>query len=400
MRKTHLPFALPTIGEEDIDEVVDVLRSGWITTGARTATFERDFASFLGAPTALAVSSCTAALHLGLVVGGVREGDAVVTTPMTFCSTVHAIEQAGARPVLGDVDPETLTLDPLRVEQAVRQSGPVAAVVPVHLYGHPVDVDSLEEIAAARDFTIVDDAAHALPASFKGRRIGSGSSRVPTLTAFSFYATKSMTTGEGGMLTGPTELVDRARILSLHGMSRDSWNRYGEGGAWRYEVVERGFKYNMSDLQAALGIHQLRRLPALHERRRAIVRRYQQAFTAVPDALERPVERVGVEHAWHIYALQLRPEWFSWYEPRDPSIVRDRFIEELARRKIGTSVHFIPIHLHPYYRDRYGWKPGDFPNAFHAYERLVSLPLFPAMSDGDADDVIGAVMDVIEAYRR
>ncbi len=393
MRSTFLQFAPPSIGEDEIAEVVDTLRSGWITTGPRATAFEREFAATVGAHAALALSSGTAALHLALLALGVGPGDAVIGTDLTFCSSIHVIEHAGARPVLVDVEPETLDVDPARVEEAAADPT-VRAIMPVHLYGHPCDMDALLEVAAARGVAIVHDAAHALAACHRGRLIGSASpgGRGPVeLAAFSFYATKNLTTGEGGMLTGPAALVERARLLSLHGMSRDAHRRYGADGSWFYEVTAAGFKCNMPDLQAALGLAQLRRLPAMQARRRQLAARYGAAFAGLEEVTV-PPERPGVVHAWHLYALRLNLETLR--------IDRADFIRELTARNIGASVHFIPVHLHPYYRDRYGLRPTDFPVTAREYPRLVSLPLHPGMTDQDADDVIEAVHDIVRAHRR
>ncbi|HEV8305648.1 MAG TPA: DegT/DnrJ/EryC1/StrS aminotransferase family protein [Gemmatimonadales bacterium] len=380
-RAQFLPFAPPAIGDEEINEVVDTLRSQWITTGPKTKRFEGEFAAYLGAPGALALNSCTAGLHTALVALGIGPGDEVITTPMTFAASVNVIEHVGARPVLVDIEPDTLNIDPRAVEAAITPR--TKAILPVHFAGHPADLDALE----THGLTIVEDAAHALPAAYKGRRIGAGSNPV----AFSFYATKNLTTAEGGMLTADPAFLDRARIVSLHGMSRDAWKRYDQGGSWRYDVLLPGFKYNMTDIQASLGLWQLRKLERFQRRRRDVVHHYHHAFANEP-ALELPVERPDVTHAWHLYVLRLRPEALR--------IGRDQFIEELTRRNIGTSVHFIPIHLHPYYRDKYGYLPGAFPHALASFDRLLSLPLHPRLSDADVSDVIEAVLDVARAHRR
>jgi dTDP-4-amino-4,6-dideoxygalactose transaminase len=384
-RSAFLAFAPPVIGEEEIAEVVDTLRSDWITTGPKTQRFETDFAAYLGAPGALALNSCTAGLHTALAALGIGKGDEVITTPITFTASVNVIEHIGARPVLVDVEPDTLNLDPAAVQAAVTPR--TRAILPVHYAGHPADLDAVTGIALARGLHVVEDAAHALPARYRGRPIGSG----PNPVSFSFYATKNITTAEGGMLTGSPQFLERARVLSLHGMSRDAWKRYGKGGNWRYEVLAPGFKYNMTDIQAALGICQLKKLAAFQERRREVVRRYHEAFRD-EDALELPVERAEVEHAWHLYVLRLRPEVLR--------IGRDEMIDELTARNIGTSVHFIPIHLHPYYRNKYGWKPTSFPVALENYERMLSLPLHARLSDEDVTDVIEAVRDIVRSNRR
>jgi len=384
-RTDFLAFAPPSIGEEEIAEVADTLRSSWITTGPKTARFEHDFAAYLGAAGALALNSCTAGLHTALVTGGIGRGDEVITSTLTFAASANVAEHVGARPVLVDVEPDTLQMDPERIRAAITPK--TRAIVAVHYGGHPADLDAIEAIAAEHRLLIVEDAAHALPARYRGRLIGSG----PNPTAFSFYATKNLTTGEGGMLTGDPEFLRRARMVSLHGMSRDGWNRYAEGGHWYYEIQMPGFKYNMTDIQAALGLWQLRKLEAFQRRRRSIVTAYHEAF-AGDDAFELPVERSDVEHAWHLYVLRLQPGVLS--------IDRGGFIEEMTRRRIGTSVHFIPLHLHPYYRDTYGYRPEQFPVAQSNYERMLSLPLHPGLTDDDVADVVTAVRDIARRYRR
>jgi dTDP-4-amino-4,6-dideoxygalactose transaminase len=385
VRSNFLQFSPPTIGEEEIAEVVDSLRSGWITTGPKVRRFENEFASYVGAEAALAVFSGTDAMLVALAALGVKAGDEVITTAMTFCSTVHVIEHTGAKPILVDVEDDTLNIDPTMVEKAMcpRTKG----ILPVHLYGHPCELNDLRFLAEKRDLFLLEDAAHAIPAKYGGKMVGSAGSTA----AFSFYATKNMTTAEGGMLVGNRELIQLARMWSLHGMSCDAYKRYSADGSWYYEVVLPGFKCNMTDIQAAIGIHQLKKLPNFHKRRKEIVTHYNQAFSQIPE-IETPVERLCVESAWHLYVIRLNLEMLT--------IDRNRFIEELRLRKIGTSVHFISIHLHPYYRDKYGYKPADFPVAFRNYQRIISLPLHPRLSDKDIDDVIEAVADVIEKFRR
>jgi dTDP-4-amino-4,6-dideoxygalactose transaminase len=384
-RADYLPFASPTIGDEEIAEVVDTLRSNWISTGPKTKQFESDFAAYLQVPGALAMSSCTAALHTALVAAGIKPGDEVITTPMTFAASVNVIEHIGARPILADVEPDTLNIDPKAVEAAITPR--TRAILPVHYAGHPADLDALWAIADARRCILVEDAAHALSARYRGQSIGAGPRANPV--AFSFYATKNMTTAEGGMLTGSPEFLAHARIVGLHGMSRDAWKRYDKSGSWFYEILLPGFKYNMTDIQAALGMWQLRKLARFQERRAAIIAQYNAAFVDEP-ALELPVARPEVDHAWHIYVLRLRLEALR--------IDRARFIQELAARNIGTSVHFIPIHLHPFYRDRYDFSPLSFPVAFTNYERMLSLPLGPRLSDRDVGDVIEAVLDLVRRF--
>jgi len=385
MRSEFLPFSPPLIGPEEIEEVVDTLRSGWITTGPKTKRFETEFAEFVGSSNALAVSSATDAMLVALAAMGIGPGDEVITSTNTFCSTVHVIEHVGARPVLVDVEPDTLNLDPRAVERALTPR--TKAILPVHVYGHPCDMDAILAIARSRRLKVLEDAAHAFPASWRGKRIGT----LGDATAFSFYATKNLTTAEGGMLTGDPELIEMARLWSLHGMNRDAYKRYTAEGSWFYEVVLPGYKCNMTDIQASLGLQQLRKIPAFQARRRQVVARYREAFSSM-DALQLPAERPDVEHAWHLFVIRLRPEVLS--------IDRGDFIEELRKRNIGASVHFIPIHLHPYYRDKYGFRPTDFPVALDSYERMLSLPLNPRLSDADVDDVIEAVHDVVATHRR
>ena len=388
MRKEFLSFSPPLIGEEEIEEVVKALRSGWITTGPRVDRFQSEFKDFIGADAALALNSCTGALHIALAVLGIGPGDKVVSTPMTFASTIHVIEHVGAQPVLVDVEPDTLNIDPAQIEAAVRADPTIKAIMPVHLYGHPCEMDAILDIARRYKLAVIEDAAHSLPAWYRDRRIGaSAGGGVTNLVAFSFYANKNLATGEGGMLTGPQELIDQARKWSLHGMSRDAHQRYAEEGSWFYEVELPGFKYNMPDIQAAIGIHQLARLPQMQQRRREIFDQYNEGFAGM-EQIELPVRRPHVESANHVYSIRLNLDRLT--------INRSRFIAELRERNIGSSVHFIPIHIHPYYRDKYGFTPEQFPVAYGAYQRLVSLPLSPKFTDGDISDVIEAVTDIVE----
>jgi len=384
-RTTFLPFSPPSISEEEIAAVVDTLRSDWITTGPKTHQFEQDFGAYIGSQSSLALNSCTGGLHIALAALGIGPGDEVITTPTTFICSANVIEHVGATPVLADVEADTLTIDPARVEAAITPR--TKAIMPVHFAGHPAEIDALLALARKHKLAIIEDAAHSLPSSYRGRRIGT----IGDYTAFSFYATKNMTTAEGGMLTGTPERIDQARLWSLHGMSRDAWKRYGAEGSWYYEVVLPGFKYNMTDIQAALGLVQLGRLEGFQARRRQIVAQYNAAF-ANCDALQLPAERPYVEHAWHLYVLRLNLDMLT--------INRAQFIDALKARNIGTSVHFIPVHLHPYYRDRYGWTPDQFPVAYEQYQRSLSLPLHPRLSDEEQADVIAAVLETVEAHRR
>lgn len=385
MRDTFLPFAPPLVGEEEINEVIDTLRSGWLTTGPKTRKFAEDFAEYNQAPEALTVSSCTAALHLSLMALDVGPGDEVITTPLTFAASVNVIEHVGAKPVLADVESDTLNIDPAKIEQAITSA--TKAIIAVHYAGHPVELDAIREIADRHNIHLIEDAAHAIGASWKGQPIGSGSNPA----CFSFYATKNLTTGEGGMLTGASKIVDHARTLSLHGMSREAWSRYAAGGKWAYDIVAPGYKYNMTDIQAALGIQQLRRFASMQQRRQDIVAQYQAAFSDDP-AFQTPVCRDHVTHAWHLYVLRINES--------ELTIDRNKLIEEINARNIGTSVHFIPIHIHSYYANKYGWKPEDFPVALDSFNRMISLPLSAKMTDQDVADVIEAVTEIAAKSRR
>ncbi len=385
MREQFLSFSLPLVGNEEIEEVIAALRSGWLTAGPRTRQFESEFAQAVNAPAALALNSCTAGLHVALKVLNIGPGDEVITTPLTFAASVNVIEHVGAKPVLVDVEPDTLNIQPDAVARAVTSA--TKAVIAVHYAGHPVELNAIRSITEEFGLHLIEDAAHAVGAAFEGRPIGCGSN----LTAFSFYATKNLTTGEGGMLTGDPELLSRARVVGLHGMNREAWSRYAAGGKWAYDIVEPGFKYNMTDIQAALGLQQLRRFDRMQERRKQIMATYNSAF-APHAAFLTPVTRSHVTNAHHLYVLRLRPS--------ELSIDRDRFIEELTARNIGSSVHFIPIHMHSYYRNRYNWQPNDFPIAHAAFRNMVSLPLSPAMSDEDVADVIEAVLDIRSCFAK
>ena len=383
MRETFLPFSPPSIGDAEIAEVVDTLRSRWITTGPKVKRFEQEMTARLNAPAALAVSSGTAALHLALVLADIGPGDEVITTPMTFTASVAVIEHVGARPVLVDIEPDTLNIDPKRVKAAVTDR--TRAVMAVHYGGHPCELDPLEAICREHGLVLVEDAAHALPATYRGRTVGSGDNP----TAFSFYATKNLTTAEGGLLTGDPQMIERAVVASLHGMDKDAWKRNDQGGNWRYDVVMPGFKYNMTDIQAALGLTQLARLDDFHARRREIAATYTAALGPL-GVFDLPVERAQCRSAWHLYPLRLRPGALF--------LSRDAFIAGMQERNIGTSVHFIPIHTFTYYRNEYGYRPQDFPITLHEAERLVSIPLHPGLTDADVQDVIEAVTAVAAAH--
>ncbi len=385
MRSRFLPYCLPQIGEEEIEEVVDSIRSGWVTTGPKVKRFEEDFGRYVGAPQAIAVNSCTAALHLAMAGLAIGPGDEVLTPTMTFCATANVVTHLGARPVLVDVDEDGLIHLP-SAESALSER--TKAIVPVHYAGQPCDLDAVGSFAHRHGLAMIEDAAHAVGATYRGQRIGVHGDAV----AFSFYATKNMTTGEGGMITTKDEkLAVLLRRLALHGMNRDAWKRYSESGSWYYEVLEPGYKSNMTDIQAAMGVHQLRRLESFIDRRRAIAARYGAAFRDL-DLIELPRELPDRRHVYHLYAVRLREDLLS--------IDRHSFIELLKQAGIGASVHFIPLHKHPYYRDAFGYRPEQFPLAERFYSGLVSLPLYPKMSEADVEDVVTAVRHILIAHRR
>jgi dTDP-4-amino-4,6-dideoxygalactose transaminase len=381
-----LPFALPEIGEEEIAEVVDALRSGWVTTGPKARRFEADFAAFLGDASGtglhcVAVNSATAGLHLALEALGIGPGDEVITTTHTFTATAEVVRYLGADVKLVDIDPQTLNIDPAAVEAAI---GPrTKAIVPVHYAGLAAGMPRLLDIAARHGLKVVEDAAHALPATCSGRLVGTLASDA---TVFSFYANKTITTGEGGMLvTRDAALAQRARVMRLHGMNRDAFDRFtAKVPSWYYEVVAPGFKYNLTDIAAALGIHQLKKAHAFQQRRAAIAARYDAAFAGLP--LRTPPRPPADDtHAWHLYVVRLADDVLAG------GLTRDRFIERLFDAGIGCSVHYIPLHLHPYWRDRYGLAPAMFPHSQHAYERMASLPIYTRMGEADVERVIAAV---------
>ncbi len=385
-RQEVLPFHRPFLGEEEIAEVVDTLRSGWLTMGPKTVRFEEKFARQVGAKHAVAVSSCTAALHLAFECFGIGPGDEVITTPYTFASTIASIAYAGARPVLADTLPDFPNIDPDQV--AAKVSERTRAIVPVHISGAPCDLGRLHEIAAGCGAVVVEDAAHALPATYLGRPIGS----ISHATAFSLYAGKNVTTGEGGVLTTDDgEIADKARIRRLHGISRDAWKRYTAEGSWYYEVEARGFKYNMTDINAAIGLHQLDRIEAFQSRRRELVALYEEELAGIPGVV-RPHPPGDGESSWHLYMIRIDPERVS--------CGRSEVIDLLKEDNISTSVHFIPAHHHPLFQERYGWSRESFPNATRLYEGAISLPLFPTMEDDDVRSVARSLGRIVREHLR
>lgn len=374
-------FAPPDVGENEMNAVLEVLQSGWLTTGPRVRAFEEAVAAFTGASHAVAVNSGTAALHLSLLAGGIGPGDEVITTPLTFCATVNAILHAGATPVLADIDRRTMNLDAAAIEHAITPR--TAALLPVHYAGRPVDVPALRAIPAPKPLLIIEDAAHAFGAAVGGRRIGT----TGDLTAFSFHAVKNITTGEGGMVTTESAAwAERMRVLALHGMSRDAWTRYAGRSAAQYEVLEPGFKYNMMDLQAALGLQQLARFDALQAHRERLWRKYDDGLADLP--LERPAPaEAGTTHARHLYTVLVDVERCGW--------TRDALAEALRERGIATSVHFRAVHLHHFYAERFGFRRGMFPNAEYVSDRTLSLPLSAGTDEADVDRVLEVLHDLL-----
>jgi len=376
-----IPFNRPSITEREIAEVVATLESGWITTGPRTKQFEEEFASYCGVKYAVAVSSCTAAMHLGLSAMGLKPGDEVITTPYTFAASAEVIMYHGARPVFVDIDPVTLNLDPELIEKSITEKTRV--LLPVHIAGYPAEMDAITHIAKKHQLKILEDAAHATETLWRDRKVGT----IGDATAFSFYATKNLTTGEGGMLTtDDEEIADTARILSLHGMSRDAWKRYHSGGSWYYEIVAQGYKYNMTDIQAALGLVQLSRLEEMREQRLRIVERFN-AILGEQDQFLLPPDTPDIKHAWHLYLLRIKPATARFS--------RDKIIEELIKVGISPSVHFIPLHLMPLYQDLFNYQPGDFPMAEQAYEMEISLPLYPDLSWEEVDYICEQLIRIV-----
>lgn len=379
-----LLFGAPRIEEDEIAEVEACLRSGWLGTGPRVARFEADFARWRGvqASQVAAVNSCTAALHVSMVAAGIEPGREVITTPLTFCATVNAILHAGLTPVLADVDPMTQNIDPAAIEAAITPR--TRAILPVHFAGRPCAMDRIMAIAKKHGLMVIEDCAHAIETEFHGQPAGT----FGDFGCFSFYVTKNVVTGEGGMILGrDEEHIARAKVLALHGMSKDAWHRFGDEGYRHYQVVECGFKYNMMDLQAAIGIHQLARVERNWERRRQIWQRYDQALAALPIDLPAAPEP-GTRHGYHLYTVMI--------DAARAGIARDAFLDAMNARRIGTGVHYLSVPEHPYYQQRFGWRPEQWPEAMRLGRQTVSLPLSPAMSDGDVERVIEAVHAVIQ----
>ena len=375
-----IPFHRPYISEEEISEVVDTLRSGWLTTGPKTLRFEEEFARYIPARHAVAVNSGTASLHLALKAIRLRPGDEVIVPTLTFPATGEVVSYFGAKPVLVDVDREIHNIELAAIENAITSK--TKAIIPVHYGGQPCDMDEIMQLARRHHLSVVEDAAHAIPSRYKGRGIGS----IGDLTCFSFYVTKPLATGEGGMTTTENdEWAESMRMLRLHGISQDAWKRDSKVGSWYYEVNEPGIKCNMADLEASLGIAQLKKVDGLWEKRKEIARKYTEAFRSVK-AIIPPTVKPDRETSWHLYVIKLHLEALA--------TDRNSLIEKLRERGIETSVHFIPLHRHSYYKNTFGVMPGDFPNAEWLYERILSLPIFPGMTDRHVDYVIEQVSDL------
>ena len=385
MRDTFLPFARPSIGDAEIAELVATLKSGWITTGPRVEKFTAAFLEYVGGRYGVPVSSATAGLHVALLALGVGPGDEVITTPMTFVATLNTIVHSGATPVLADIDAATLNIRVEEIEKKI--SARTKAIVPVHYVGQPADLDPILELAAERNIAVMEDAAHAVGAEYKGRKIGS----FPTTSVFSFHPNKNMTTGEGGMIVTDDEAVfEKASLLKFHGMDKESWKRFAKSGSPRYDVALPGFKYNMMDIQAALGLHQLPRLDGFIAERARLAARYDEAFANLPGLIRPQRVAYPIRHAWHLYAPLVDVDRLR--------IDRDRFMEELKMRNIGSGLHYSAAHEFSYYASRFGWKPEDYPEAHFVSERIVSLPFFPGLSDADQDEVVEAVRAILAEF--
>lgn len=385
-RDEFLPYCRPYFDDEELNRVADVLKSGWWTKGSVTREFEKVFAEYIGAKYAVAVNSCTAAMHIALVAKGIGEGDEVISTPMTFCSTINTIVHTGAKPVLVDIDSKTGLIDVDKIEAAITEK--TKAIVPVHYAGQSCDMDKINAIAEKYGLFVLEDCAHALSTEYKGRKIGS----MGNACAYSFYVTKNISTAEGGMLTTDDEgLYEKASVLSLHGMSKNAWSRYGTKGDWKYEVCDPGFKYNLTDIAAALGIAQMNKLDEMQAIRTEYAEMYNKAFDEIDGITYLKDNGLGKNSA-HLYVIQIDKDKFN--------IDRDAFIELLKDYNIGTSVHFIPICMHPYYINNFGYKKGDFPATEKMFEGIISLPLYPSMSREDVMYVIEAVREIAREHAK
>jgi dTDP-4-amino-4,6-dideoxygalactose transaminase len=381
-----IPFHVASVGDEEAQAAADVVRSGWLTMGPRTLEFELNFAAYVGARHAIGVSSCTAALHVALEAIGLQQGDEVLVPTTTFTATAEVVVYFKAIPVLVDVDPITLCIDPAEAEKKITSR--TRAILPVHFAGQPCDMDRIQDLAVRHNLHVIEDAAHALPASFRGTPVGA----ISELTAFSFYATKTLTTGEGGMVTtDDDELAERMKVMRLHGIGKDAWKRYGKDGSWFYEVKYAGFKYNLTDMQSAIGLVQLGKCTDLRNLRARIAEQYTNGFSQCEE-LQVPTVRPDSESAWHLYVLRLHLDRLT--------SGRAEIVEQLKQRGIGTSVHFIPLHMHPYYRHTYHYSDESFPVALKEYFRSFSLPIYPGMSQEAVAYVIEQVIEIVVSSRR
>ena len=380
-KNDFLIFGSPAVEEDEIDEVVATIRSGWLGTGPKVDKFESMFKEYIGAKYAMALNSCSAGLHLSMLVAGVKPGDEVITTPMTFCATANAILHAGAKPVFVDVDRRTMNIDPNLIEQAITSR--TRAIAPVHMAGRPCEMDAIMDIAQRHGLAVIEDAAHCVEGVYKGKKIGN----IGDISCFSFYVTKNVVTGEGGMVTTNHEKwAEKIKMYALHGMSKDAWKRYSDEGFKHYQVVFPGFKYNMMDIQASLGIHQLKRVGLNHQRREEIWRRYDEAFADLPVWTPAPAEP-ETTHARHLYTLLIDIERIKKS--------RDEVQQRLFEMNIGTGIHFTALHLHEYYRETFGFKRGDFPNAEFISDRTLSLPLSAKLSGVDVERVVTALTQIL-----
>ena len=387
-----VPFAIPECSDDEIQEVAAVIKSGWLTTASRCAQFEKDFAGFVGAKYALAVNSATAALHLGLEALGIKAGDKVLVPTFTFTATAEVVRYMGADPVFVDCDRETFCINATQMEKRFRVQGSgfrvqdVKAIIPVHLGGHPCDMDNIKLKAESLKLKVLEDAAHAIPTRYKGRLVGA----FGDVTCFSFYANKTMTTGEGGMLcTDDDEIAKRVKVMRLHGINRDVWDRFSTGASWEYDVVAPGFKYNMPDINAALGIHQLRKAEKFRKKRQKIAETYYEFLEDIPGLILPRIHCAMEDHSWYLFNILIDPG------KSKKGIDRNEFIKEMTKRDIGTSVHYKPLHRMTYYREKYGLKPEMFPNAEWVFERCVSFPMFSAMSDEQVEYVVESIRDIL-----
>jgi dTDP-4-amino-4,6-dideoxygalactose transaminase len=395
MRIEYLDYFRPFIGEEEINEVIECLRSGWITTGSKVKRFENEFSEYIGCKYAIAVNSGTAALHLALDAIGLKRGNKVIVPTFTFGASAEVVSYFGAQPIFFDVDPMTFNISVEKFEEYLNRKNDdihcIKAIIPVHFAGQSCNMKKILKLAKLYDFKVIEDAAHAIPTCYKDKMVGT----IGDLTAFSFYATKCITTGEGGMITTDNEKwAHKMSIMRLHGISKDAWKRYTANSSWYYEINYPGYKYNMTDIAAAIGIHQLKKCDMMYEKRKYIAAQYNHAFYELDDYLSIPYlyqENIKYPHSWHLYVIQLNLKKLT--------IDRAQFIEEMKKRNIGTSVHFTPLHLQPYYQRTYGYKMGDFPNAERIYERCLSLPIYPKMTDEDITDVIESVKEIVGRYK-